>query len=130
LLCQVIAALAVAPTVDGVPADIWVFCGQSNSQGWALHKAPVESDSRILFLDADDHPTDPAAIILGVFDNAQLLGRRHAFTEPMQLYHGRGSDPLINIVDERDIPLPAFGPVLLNGAPEDEGSESDGSESP
>jgi hypothetical protein len=35
-------------------ADIWVFSGQSNSQGWGMLKAPIEPDPRILFFDADN----------------------------------------------------------------------------
>ena len=34
--------------------DIWVFSGQSNSQGWGMLKAPMEPDPRILFLNADN----------------------------------------------------------------------------
>src|SRR5258708_17578544 len=36
-------------------ADIWVFSGQSNSQGWGMLKAPVAPDPRILFFDAENH---------------------------------------------------------------------------
>ncbi len=39
---------------DQKEADIWVFSGQSNSQGWGMLKAPVEPDPRILFFSADN----------------------------------------------------------------------------
>src|SRR5712692_10503754 len=42
------------PYPGGVKADIWVFSGQSNSEGWALFKAPVEPDPRIMFFNADN----------------------------------------------------------------------------
>jgi hypothetical protein len=35
-------------------ADIWVFSGQSNSQGYGMLKAPVEPDPRILFFNANN----------------------------------------------------------------------------
>ena len=35
-------------------AGIWVFAGQSNSQGWGMLKAPTEPDPRILFFDAEN----------------------------------------------------------------------------
>lgn len=87
------------------------------------------SPARVIYR-IDFDPVDPAAVILGVFDNAQLLGKRQKFTEPMHLYHGRGSDPLVNIVDERDIPLPTFGPVLVNGGTDDEASDQGGANNP
>jgi len=39
------------PYPGGVKADVWVFSGQSNSQGWALMKAPIEPDPQIMFFD-------------------------------------------------------------------------------
>ena len=60
----------------------------------------------------DIDPTDPSAVILGVFDNSPiLLGKPHVLTEPLSLIYGGGLDPYVNIIDEKDIPLPAFGPV-------------------
>lgn len=34
--------------------------------------------------------------------------------KPAQLYYGGGINPYVNIVDEKDIPIPAFGPVDLD----------------
>src|ERR1044071_8691730 len=42
------------PYPGNVKADIWVFSGQSNSQGWGLFKAPVEPDPRIMFFDSEN----------------------------------------------------------------------------
>jgi sialate O-acetylesterase len=60
----------------------------------------------------DFDPNDPAAVILGVFDNSPiLLGKPHSLTEPVALVYGGGTDPYVNIVDEKDMPIPAFGPM-------------------
>lgn len=32
-------------------------------------------------------------------------------TEPVSLYYGAGIDPFVNVVDAKDMPVPAFGPV-------------------
>ncbi len=34
-----------------------------------------------------------------------------AITEPVSLYYGAGINPFVNVVDEKDMPVPAFGPV-------------------
>lgn len=53
----------------------------------------------------DFDPADPSALIVGVF---------HPFaSEDEKLIYGPGLNPYANIVDERDIPVPAFGPVAL-----------------
>jgi sialate O-acetylesterase len=62
----------------------------------------------------DFDPNDPAALILGVFDNAMINsgGRKHySLEEPFSIVYGPGMSPYVNIVDEKDIPIPAFGPV-------------------
>jgi len=60
----------------------------------------------------DFDPRDPSAVILGVFDNSPiLLGKPHSLSEPVSLIYGGGLNPYVNIVDEKDIPIPAFGPV-------------------
>jgi Carbohydrate esterase, sialic acid-specific acetylesterase len=40
---------------DPARLDIWVFAGQSNSQGWALLKAPVAASPHIFALDENGH---------------------------------------------------------------------------
>ena len=47
-------------------------------------------------------PDDPAGLIL------QLGGN---LDEPFQLIYGSGPTPYCNIFDERDIPIPVFGPI-------------------
>jgi hypothetical protein len=37
--------------VDAKALDLWVFAGQSNSQGWALLKAPVPTNPHVFFFD-------------------------------------------------------------------------------
>ena len=62
----------------------------------------------------DLDPENPDAVILGVFDNAQINtgGRKHfSLTEPFSIVYGPGNSPYVNIVDEKDIPIPAFGPI-------------------
>ena len=55
----------------------------------------------------DFEAQDPAAVIL-----------RHdpPIGEPIDLYYGAGLNPYVNIVDEKDIPIPAFGPVEIKPA--------------
>jgi sialate O-acetylesterase len=54
---------------------------------------------------ADLDPADPASVVL-------RLGS--PLEKPVQLYYGSGMNPYINIVDEKDIPIPAFGPIDLD----------------
>ncbi|MFN0055301.1 MAG: sialate O-acetylesterase [Planctomycetales bacterium] len=69
-------------------------------------KAPIYVVYRV-----DFDPEDPAGLILGVFDNAQLLGKPHKLNEPVDLVYGPGTNPYVNIVDDKDIPIPGFGPL-------------------
>jgi sialate O-acetylesterase len=65
----------------------------------------------------DFDPEDPAAMILGVFDNALINsgGKHfHPLKGPFSILYGHGSSPYVNIVDEADIPIPAFGPIEVN----------------
>lgn len=62
----------------------------------------------------DFDPTDPAALILGICDNTLLVSGGatfHPLRPPFSIVYGPGMNPYVNIVDEKDIPLPAFGPV-------------------
>jgi hypothetical protein len=47
---------------------------------------------------------DPSSVILRYFP---------LMTQPVDLYYGGGIAPYVNIVDAKDIPLPAFGPVEI-----------------
>jgi sialate O-acetylesterase len=53
----------------------------------------------------DFDPQDPAAVILRL---------RAPLKQPVELLYGAGCDPYVNIVDEKDMPLPAFGPIALD----------------
>ena len=62
----------------------------------------------------DLDPTDSSAVILGVFDNALINSggaKFHALQAPFSVVYGAGMSPYVNIVDEKDIPVPAFGPI-------------------
>jgi len=59
----------------------------------------------------DFDPADPAAVILGLFDAAPVvLGTHHPLCGPLGLMYGPGLNPNANITDDKDMPLPAFGP--------------------
>lgn len=40
-----------------------------------------------------------------------MLGKSHPLTAGLKLIYGPGTDPNANIVDQKDMPVPAFGPV-------------------
>jgi sialate O-acetylesterase len=66
----------------------------------------------------DFDPTDPAAVILGICDNALINSGGatfHPLVPPFRILYGPGSSPYVNIVDEKDIPVPAFGPIPVRG---------------
>jgi sialate O-acetylesterase len=67
----------------------------------------------------DLDPTDSSAVILGVFDNALINSggaKFHKLQAPFSIVYGAGTSPYVNIVDEKDIPVPAFGPVEVTNA--------------
>ena len=67
---------------------------------------PVKENSNHALYRVDFDPTDPAAVLLGIYGKV-IEG------EQFQLMYGPGRDPYVNIVDEKDIPIPAFGPLEL-----------------
>lgn len=74
---------------------------------------PVFSVYRI-----DFDPADPGAVILGLFDASPiLLGKTQPLCDPVQIVYAPGVDPYTNIVDDRDMALPAFGPVTVTRPP-------------
>jgi hypothetical protein len=78
----------------------------------AYPQPPIADIPMYVIYRVDFDPNDPAAVILGVFDNSPiLLGKPHSLSEPVSLVYGGGMNPYVNIVDEKDIPIPAFGPV-------------------
>ena len=54
----------------------------------------------------DFDPHDPAGLILRAGGPTN---------RPMQLIYGAGLHPYLNIVDEKDMALPAFGPIQVPG---------------
>jgi len=83
------------------------------------HPPPPEDAPVYVIYRVDFDPTDPAALILGVFDSSPIyMGKPHPLRAPLSLVYGGGLDPYVNIVDEKDIPIPAFGPVKI-ALPED-----------
>jgi len=73
--------------------------------GFELRSSEPGSDPLRMVYRVDFDPNDPAALILGVF---------HPFVHDHdKLVYGGGLHPYANIVDEKDIPIPAFGPIDL-----------------
>ena len=52
-----------------------------------------------------ERPADPSAVIVGVWKPFKQ--------EKDKLIYGAGVNPYVNLVDEKDIPVPAFGPIDL-----------------
>jgi sialate O-acetylesterase len=79
--------------------------------------APSAETSMHVIYRVDFDPADPSAIILGAFDNAMINSggaKFHSLSEPFSIVYGPGMSPYVNVTDERDIALPAFGPVEVN----------------
>jgi sialate O-acetylesterase len=79
--------------------------------------APAAQAPMHLIYRIDVDPTDPTAVILGIFDNALINSGGatfHPLDEPLSIIYGPGMSPYVNIVDERDMPIPAFGPVWVH----------------
>lgn len=71
--------------------------------GFSLRSAEPHKDGPVVYKAAFD-PKDPAAVILWV---------SKAIAQPVSLYYGAGLDPYANVVDSRDMAVPAFGPIRL-----------------
>ena len=72
--------------------------------GFELRQKPGSDVMRMVYR-VDFDPKDPSALIVGVW--------RPFKRERDQLIYGAGVNPYVNIVDEKDIPVPAFGPIDL-----------------
>jgi len=78
-------------------------------------QAPSAEAAMPVIYRVDFDPGDGSAVILGVFDNALINSggaKFHALEQPFSIVYGAGTSPYVNIVDEKDIPVPAFGPVM------------------
>ena len=73
----VIGSGGVSGSDDSIDRNVWVFCGQSNSQGWSLLKAPIETDLRSLGVAIESYYTDGT-----VHPNARLFNK-----EPHKVGH-------------------------------------------
>jgi sialate O-acetylesterase len=84
--------------------------------------APLYSVYRV-----DFDPSDPSAVILGLFDAAPiLLGHHHPLCGTLSVMYAPGLNPYANIHDARDMALPAFGPVSVPLPPCAEGETPGG----
>ncbi|MFM7321334.1 MAG: sialate O-acetylesterase [Armatimonadota bacterium] len=73
------------------------------ASGFSLRSAEPRKDGPTVFKVEFD-PKDPAAAILWVSKTIE---------KPISLYYGAGLDPYCNIVDSKDMAVPAFGPIPI-----------------
>lgn len=71
--------------------------------GFSLRADKPHADDPCVFKVEFD-PKDPAAVI--IWYSAMI-------TKPTSLYYGAGLNPYVNIVDSKDMAIPAFGPIAL-----------------
>lgn len=71
--------------------------------GFSLRSAEAGKDGPMVFKVALD-PKDPSAAIVWY---------SKPITQPVSLYYGAGLDPFVNLVDSRDMAVPAFGPITV-----------------
>jgi sialate O-acetylesterase len=80
--------------------------------GFSLHfpevagAPPRKSEPVIYAIEFD--PQDPASVLLKLTGEAAELKKSNAV-----LYYGEGLNPYCNIVDDKDMAVPAFGPVPI-----------------
>jgi len=79
---------------------------EGRPNGFELRPTSSKDDEYHEVYRVDFDPNIPNAVIVGIF---------HPFTDdPYELIYGGGLAPYVNIVDERDMPVPAFGPIAVN----------------
>jgi sialate O-acetylesterase len=83
---------------SGRPADPYLQPRSSKDQKG--HKMPWEGVPVVYRTDFDSD--NPADLVLRV---------QGAINQPLQLVYGLGSNPYCDITDEKDIPVPVFGPI-------------------
>lgn len=76
----------------GEPTGFQLKSGDPNRNGPCVYKVEVD-------------PTDGKSIILWY---------SQPITQPVKLYYGAGLDPYVNIVDGKDMAVPAFGPITIS----------------
>jgi sialate O-acetylesterase len=80
-------------------------CGDRPADPEIVSETPGAGGLRPSVYRTEFDPKDPAGLILRVC--RPISGAVH-------LYYGRGSTPYLNIVDEKDMLVPTFGPVKLS----------------
>jgi hypothetical protein len=81
---------------------------QGNPSGFELRfpeGAPERRSGPVIYR-VDFDPTDPAVVLLRVTGGINVHGNTH-------LVYGGGMNPACNIADDKDIPVPAFGPLKV-----------------
>lgn len=106
---EVIDAKSARPTIklrfDGV-------CGKWASQGRPADfefRTTDTSPQHPMYYCTEFDPTDGSAILLRMYN---------PLTEGGSIIYGAGNNPYCNIVDEKDMALPAFGPVAVPVTPQ------------
>jgi sialate O-acetylesterase len=79
------------------------------ASGFELRQTTPGSDVMRTVYRVDFDPADPSALIVGVW--------RPFKQEKDRLVYGAGVNPYVNVVDDKDIPVPAFGPIDLEITP-------------
>jgi sialate O-acetylesterase len=74
-----------------------------NASGFSLRSKEAHKDGPMVFKTEFD-PKDPRSAIVWF---------SKPITAPVSLYYGAGLDPYCNIVDSKDMAVPAFGPVPI-----------------
>ena len=75
----------------------------------SINELPHETLKNLARQEGAVHLPDAA-----IWAAAVLVGIFHPFqADRDRLIYGGGMDPYVNIVDEKDIPIPAFGPVEI-----------------
>lgn len=105
------ASYEIVPMLDGVPNSMRVhFKGvngklqaEGRPNGFVLRSDKPGSDGPMVFR-VDLDPKDPAAVIIRY---------SKPIDKPISLYYGVGLNPYVNIVDSKDMAIPAFGPIEI-----------------
>jgi hypothetical protein len=82
---------------------------QGRASGFSLRSGKPGSDGPMVFKVEFD-PKDPSSVIVWYSKPIE---------KPVELYYGAGLDPYANIVDSKDMAVPAFGPIMIDPAVKD-----------
>ncbi|MHB0998084.1 MAG: sialate O-acetylesterase [Armatimonadota bacterium] len=76
---------------------------KGSPRGFSLRSDELGKDGPMVFK-VDFDPKDPSSVIVWYSKPIE---------KPIKLYYGAGLDPYTNIVDSKDMAVPAFGPILI-----------------